>query len=87
MEYEKLIHSVIDSLVENPESIFIRIDDSQEHDVNITIACDATDTARLIGKKGSVANAIREILSVAGKNEKKYFHIKFESFDDDKKED
>ena len=60
--------------------------DHTEHDVNIVIASEASDTAKLIGKHGAVANAIREVLSVAGKNEKKYYHIKFDSFDTEKED-
>lgn len=86
MEIEKLVHSIIDPLVSNPESIFIRITDTDEHDTTIVIACDSADTAKLIGKHGSVANAIRDILSVAGRSEKKYYHVKFESFGEGKED-
>lgn len=87
MDYEKLIHSIVDSIVENPDSLFIRVSNAEEKNVSITIAADNEDTARLIGKKGSVANAIREVLSIAGKSSEKRIHIRFESFDDESKED
>lgn len=87
MNYEKIVHSIIDSLVEHPDNLFIRVTGEDEKDIHITIASDNEDTARLIGKKGSVANAIREVLSIAGKSQEKHIHIRFESFEDESEED
>lgn len=81
MDYEKVVRAIIDPIVEDKESVFIKITTSESgKDVTILIATEKEDTARLIGKHGSVANAIREILSVVGKKENKRIHITFESF-------
>ena len=86
MDYSKLIHLIIDSFVENSESILIRtIDNEKPNDVTILICSENNDTAKLIGKKGCVANAIREIVAITGKLENKRVHVKFESFDDEGK--
>ena len=45
------------------------------------MVAESEDTARLIGRKGTIANALREMVSVAGKAEGKRIHLKFESFD------
>jgi len=87
MDYEKLIHALIDPIVEEPKSVLIRVNDSEEKDITILIAAEKEDTARLIGRRGSIANALREIVSVAGKSESKHVHIRFESFDEEKEED
>jgi len=88
MNYEKIIHAIVDDIVEDPSSLFIRIDAPEDSkDVNITIATEKSDTARLIGHKGVIANAIREIVGIAGKSENKHVHVKFESFDEEKVED
>ena len=88
MDYEKLIHSIVDPIIESPESILIRTSEgTTPKDLLILIVAEKDDCARLIGKKGSVANAIREVLSVAGKSENIHVHIKFESFDEGKVED
>lgn len=85
MDYVKLIHTIIDSFINNPEAVLIReLPQENEKDKTILICTENDDTARLIGKKGCVANAIREIVSIAGKLENKKVHIKFESFDQDK---
>ena len=85
MDYEKLIHKIIDDIVDDPKSVLIRVSEgSSPKDLVIVIASEKEDTARLIGHKGNIANAIREVVGVAGKSDNKRVHIKFESFDDEK---
>ena len=55
-----------------------------DKDLTLLIVAENEDTARLIGKKGNVANALRELIAVAGKNENLRIHLKFESFDEEK---
>lgn len=87
MDYEKIIHAIIDPIVEEPESVLIRTTESEGgKDVTILIASEKDDTARLIGRHGTIANAIREMISVAGKSENKHIHIKFESFGEEKED-
>jgi uncharacterized protein len=88
IDYEKVIHGLIDPLVEHTDSIMIReLPGSTEKDVTVLIVAEDDDTARLIGKKGAVANALREAIDVSGKanNSNLRIHLKFESFDEDKK--
>ena len=60
-----------------------------DKDVTVLIVAEDDDTARLIGKRGVVANALREAISIAGKadNTNQRIHLKFESFGEDEKED
>ena len=84
MDYEKIIHAFVDSFVEKPESMIIRqIPSESEKDVVLLVVSDANDTARLIGRKGSVADALREVISIAGKLEGKRIHLKFEAFEEE----
>lgn len=88
MDYEAVIHSLIDPIIDSPESVLIRVSEgTTPKDVIILIAAEKDDTSRLIGKKGIIANALREVVSVAGKREEKHIHIRFESFDEEHKED
>ena len=85
MEYENIIHTIVDPFLMNPEAIMVReLPSDNAKDVRLLIVAENEDTARLIGKKGMVASALREIISVAGKNENKHIHLSFESFDEDK---
>ena len=85
MEYEKIIHTIVDPFLMNPEAVMVReLPSDNAKDVRLLIVAENEDTARLIGKKGMVASALREIISVAGKNENKHIHLSFESFDEEK---
>ena len=84
MDYVALIHTIVDPFLDNPESLLIReVPKESEKDRTFLIAASSEDTAHLIGKKGCIAYAIREIVGIAGKLEKKRVHIKFESFDEE----
>ena len=86
IDYEKAIHALIDPLVEDPESIIIReLPSHSNRDVTILICASDADTARLIGRRGDVANALREAIGIAPKaeNENTRIHLKFESFDEE----
>lgn len=90
MNYEKIIHSLIDPLVEKPETIVIKeLPNGGKKDVTILITADDDDCARLIGKRGSVANALREAIGIVGKadNSNMRIHLKFESFNESKEND
>ena len=85
MDYENIVHTLIDDIVEDPKSILIRVSEgTTPKDVLIIIVAEKKDTARLIGHKGIIANSLREVVGVAGKSENKRIHIKFESFEDEK---
>ena len=87
MNYEKIVRALIDPIVMEPESILIRVvEDENGKDLDILVAAEQEDTARLIGKHGIIANSLREVLSVAGKSENRRVFLKFESFGEDKED-
>ena len=87
MDYEKIIRALIDPIVEEPKSVLVRIvEDQNGKDIDILVASEKEDTARLIGKHGIIANSLREILSVAGRSENRRIFLKFESFDEEKED-
>jgi len=86
MDYEALVHTVIDPIITKPEAVLIRKQPNEnEKDVTLLIVAESEDTARLIGKRGVVANAIRDVISISGKLEGVHIHLKFESFDQEEK--
>ncbi|MDY0345840.1 MAG: KH domain-containing protein, partial [Bacilli bacterium] len=73
----------IDPIVENKDIVMIReLPSDSPREVVLLIVAENDDTARLIGRKGTIANALRELVSVAGKSENKRIHLKFESFEE-----
>ena len=82
MDYQSLVHTIIDPIISKPDAVLIREQpNSTPKDVTLLIVAESNDTARLIGKRGVVANAIRDVITVAGKLEGVHVHLKFESFD------
>lgn len=88
MDYEKIIHAFVDPFIENPDSLMIReMPSESEKEIIILVVANQNDTARLIGRKGVVADALREVVSIAGKLENKRIYLKFESFDEENKDE
>ena len=82
-DYATILHPIIDPLIEKPDNVIIRVlPSSSKRDTNILIVAEPEDTARLIGRKGTVANALREVIGIAGKVDgtNEHIHLKFESF-------
>ena len=88
-DFGAIIHPIIDPLVENPSAIMIRqLPTNSKKDISILIVAEDADTARLIGKRGAVANALRDVIGVAGKSDGSNvrIHLKFESFTEGEEE-
>ncbi len=85
MDYEQVIHAFIDSFVEHKDAIMIReLPSDSDRDLVLLIVAESEDTARLIGRRGIIADALREVIGVAGKSENRRIHLKFESFEEEK---
>lgn len=90
IDFEKVIHGLVDPLVEHPDSLMIRaLPGGTDKDITVLIVAEDEDTARLIGKKGVVANALREAVGIAGKADDSNLriHLKFESFEEGKEKE
>lgn len=82
MDYAALLHAFIDDFVDNKEAILIReLPNESPKDLTLLIVAESEDTSRLIGRKGIIADALREVLAIAGKMEDRRIHLKFESFE------
>lgn len=87
MDYEKIIHTLVDDIVDNKEIMIRQMPSENPKEVLLMIFSDPEDTARLIGRKGIIADALREVMSIAGKTENKRILLKFESFDQIEKDE
>ena len=80
MDYISAIHKFIDPIVVNKDQVVItELPNENPKDRTFLINCEKDDAGRLIGKKGITADALREVLSVAGKMNNERVHIKFVS--------
>jgi predicted RNA-binding protein YlqC (UPF0109 family) len=82
MDYVAIIHAFVDDFVENKDAILIReLKNDNPYDLTLLVVAEGEDTSRLIGRKGIIANALREVLSIAGKIDNRRVHLKFETFE------
>jgi hypothetical protein len=88
VNYEKIVSDIIMPIVENKDALLIRsMAGANENELTIHVIAESEDIARLIGRGGSVADNIREIVNVAGKIENKRVRVKFESYSENKTEE
>jgi predicted RNA-binding protein YlqC (UPF0109 family) len=79
MNYEQIILDIVSPLVNNKDRLrVILLDQENLHDSTYMIYCDESDVAKLIGKKGVVAEAIREVVNVSAKLNSKKIRVKIE---------
>ena len=82
MDYAAILHTFIDDFVDNKDAILIReLPNENPQDLTLLIVAESEDTSRLISRKGIIADALREVLSIGGKIEDRRVHLKFESFE------
>lgn len=84
VDYEAVVMNLVRPIVEDKESLSVKIMPSlDENEILVYVYANNDDVARLIGRKGSMASAIRHMMSVAArKDEDKRINIKFESYGD-----
>ena len=82
MDYAKILKDIAIELVEDKDHLEVREMPSLEEDVVVLHVYSAkSDIARSIGRKGMMANSIRQLMSVAGRMANKKLDIKFESYE------
>ena len=80
MNLEKILLNIVKPLCSDPESVMVKeMESINENELLLYVYAPSDDIARLIGKKGMMANSIRQMLQVASKIEKKHVSIKFEA--------
>jgi predicted RNA-binding protein YlqC (UPF0109 family) len=78
-ELDKVLLNLCKPMVENKDNLDVRVMPSlNDREVVLHVYADNDDIARLIGRKGSMASALRQVMSVASHAEDKKVTIKFE---------
>ena len=84
MNYEKVVRDIVLPIVEDKDQLMVKLMPSDNpKDLVIMVMAKSSDIARLIGKNGTVANSIREVVNVAGKLNNQHLHVKFEAFSEE----
>ena len=78
-ELDKVLLNLVKPMVEDKESLDVRMMPSlNDKEVLLHVYAKNDDIARLIGRKGSMASALRQVMSVASHSNNKKVTIKFE---------
>lgn len=82
MDFAKTLKDIAIELVEDKEHLEVRqMPSLDENVVVLHVYCSKEDIARLIGRRGAMANSIRQLMSVSGRLSQKKIDIKFESYE------
>ena len=80
---EELVREIIEPMISNKKALMVKLVPAVEGSTaEVIVITDKADTARLIGKGGSVANAIRKVASVKARLNNEHIKVKFESYDE-----
>lgn len=80
MNYISLIENLIRPLINHPDDLRVKEFPSEAEYVLFQVMVNEDDLGRVIGKQGSIANAIRTIAFAAGSQHKKKIKINFDSY-------
>ena len=80
IDLEKVLLNIVKPICSDPDSVMVKqMESLNENELLLYVYAPSEDIARLIGKQGSMANSIRQMLQVASKIENKHISIKFEA--------
>ena len=80
IDLEKVLLSIVKPICSDPDSVMVKqMESLNENELLLYVYAPSEDIARLIGKQGTMANSIRQMLQVASKIENKRISIKFEA--------
>lgn len=81
MDYEKIVMDLVRPIVDDKNSLSVKeMPSLDEKEILLYIYANSDDVARLIGKRGVMASAIRQMMAVSSRKEEKRITIKFESY-------
>ena len=81
-ELDKVLLDLVSPMVEDRDSLTVtEMPSDSDREVVLHVRAKNDDIARLIGRKGSMASALRQVMSVASHTDDKRVTIKFEEID------
>ena len=81
IDYEKTLLDLVKPMVDDPDSVRVQTMESvNENEQIIYVYAKSEDIARLIGRQGNMAGAIRQLMSVCSRLDNRRISIKFESY-------
>jgi predicted RNA-binding protein YlqC (UPF0109 family) len=75
---EQVLYDLVRPMVDHPEDLKVEETDGNGKEAVLHVSASQEDIARLIGRKGSMASALRQVMGVASHRENKRVTIVFE---------
>ncbi len=80
IDLEKVLLNLVRPICSDSDGVMVKqMESINPNEILLYVYAPSNDIARLIGKQGSMANSIRQMLQVASKIENKRITIKFEA--------
>lgn len=79
---EQILLNIVKPICKDPEGVLVKqMESLNDNEVLLYVYAPSEDIARLIGRQGTMANSIRQMLQVASKIQNKRIAIKFEAIE------
>ena len=80
LDLEKALLDLVKPLCNDQDGVMVKqMPSLEENEVLLYVYANSSDIARLSGRQGTMANALRQMLQVAAKIENKKVSVKFEA--------
>ncbi len=80
-DLEKTLYDLVYPIAEDKDAVSVKnMPSLNENEVILYVYAKSEDVARLIGRQGTMATALRQMMSIASRLEDKKITIKFESY-------
>ena len=80
IDLEKVLLNIVKPLCSDEQAVMVKqMESINDNEILLYVYAPSNDIARLIGRQGTMANSIRQMLQVASKIENKHIAIKFEA--------
>lgn len=81
VDLEKTLYDLCRPLVEDESALSVKtMTTTNENEILLYVYANSEDVARLIGRKGSMASSIRQMMSIAARDMHKRISVKFEAY-------
>ena len=81
LDLEKVLLNLVKPMVEDPDSVSVKsLPSLNENEILLVVYAKSEDIARLIGRQGSMASALPQLMNVPARIENRRISVKFESY-------
>lgn len=81
IDLEKTLYDLCVPMTDHPQALSVKtMTSTNDKEVLLYVYADDKDIARLIGRKGSIASALRSMMSAAARSMHKRILVKFEAY-------